>query len=366
MNQPGVLAYLSSQFARSEEDCATEALTFLLQGCPEVREALRNFVRRLFQVELSPHLNYRSQVTDMETGRPDVVGTDPTGADQLVIEAKFWAGLTEKQPGGYLKRLGVGKPGVVLAVAPAARLLTLWPELLANLAAYRDEPGLTADHEPGHYELLLPSGHVLALRSWREMLGELDGCLRAAGLSDWLADLAQLRGLTERMDQPDFLPLRPQDLDMRTARQIRSLFPLVKRLAGEFGSSDPLVKAREKHSYDPRPYVGWWLKSKACGIEIWIGLYFDAWATHGCSPLWAAVYADAHWTMQDLYMALGQLQLREGSGRWQDDIDAAYIVPLMLKRSAVEDDVVADLKAQLCAIAEILDMMAAGAGGSDG
>ena len=91
------------------------------------------------------------------------------------------------------------------------------------------------------------------------MLGELDGRLRTAGLSDWLADLAQLRSLTERMDQPDFLPLRPQDLDMRTARQIRSLFPLVKRLAGEFGSSDPLVKGREKHSYDPRPYFGSWL-----------------------------------------------------------------------------------------------------------
>ena len=123
-----------------EEDCATEALTFLLQGCPEAREALRDYVGRLFQVGLSPQLNYRSQVSDVETGRPDVVGTDPTGVDQLVIEAKFWAGLTEKQPGGYVKRLGVGQPGVVLVLAPAARLLTLWPELLANLAAYSGEP----------------------------------------------------------------------------------------------------------------------------------------------------------------------------------------------------------------------------------
>jgi hypothetical protein len=362
MKQPGVLAYLSSQFARSEEDCATEALTFLLQGCSEAREALRDYVERLFQVELSQQLNYRSQVTDAETGRPDVVGTDPTGVDQLIIEAKFWAGLTEKQPGGYVKRLGVAKPGVVLAIAPAARLLTLWPELLANLAAFSGESVLPADHEPGRYELLLSSGHVLALRSWREMLGELDGRLRAAGLNDWLADLAQLRRLTERMDQPDFLPLRPQDLDMRTARQIRSLFPVVKRLVGEFGSSDPLVRGREKHSYDPRPYFGWWLTSKACGIELWVGLYFDAWVTHGCSPLWVAVYADARWTMPDLDMALGQLPLREGSGRWQDDIDPAYLLPLMLKRSAVEDDVVADLKKQLRAIVEILDRMPAGHG----
>jgi hypothetical protein len=132
---------------------------------------------------------------------------------------------------------------------------------------------------------------------------------------------------------------------MRTARQIRSLFPLVKRLVGEFGSNDPLVRGREKHSYDPRPYFGWRLTSKACGLELWVGLYFDAWATRGCSPLWVAVYADARRTMPDLDIALGQLPLREGSGRWQDGIDAAYLLPLMLKRSAVED-VVADLKKQ--------------------
>jgi hypothetical protein len=360
MNHPGVLAYLSSQFARSEEDCATEALTFLLRGCPEAREALRDYVGRLFQIELSEQLTYRSQVTDVETGRPDVVSTDPTGVDQLIIEAKFWAGLTEKQPGGYVERLGIGKPGLVLVVAPAARLLTLWPELLANLAAFSGEPAVPADHEPGRYELQLQSGHVVALRSWREVLGELDGRLRAADLGDWLADLAQLRGLTERMDQPEFLPLRPQDLDMRTARQVTSLFPLVKRLAGEFGSADPLILGRKEHSHGLRPYFGWWLTAKACGTQVWVGLYFDAWAAYGCSPLWAAVYADRNWTMSDLDMALDRLHLREGSGRWQDDIDAAYILPLMLRRTAVEDDVIADLKAQLCAIVEILDNPPAG------
>jgi hypothetical protein len=152
MNQPGLLAYLSLQFARSEENCATEALTFLLRGCPEARAALRGHVARLFGVDLSPHLTYRSQVTDPETGRPDVVGTDPAGADQLVIEAKFWAGLTDKQPGAYLERLRAGEPGVVLVVAPAARLQSLWRELLANLAEYRNEPVASADHEPGRYE----------------------------------------------------------------------------------------------------------------------------------------------------------------------------------------------------------------------
>lgn len=345
---------MSSRFARSEENCATEALTYLLQRA-EVRAALHDYVAREFDVELSPYLRYRSQVADADTGRPDIVGTDPKGIDQLVIEAKFWAGLTKSQPGGYLDRLRVGEPGVVLALAPAARLLTLWPELLANLSQYRNEAVLSADHAPGRYEMLMQSGHILALRSWRDMLDELDGSLQAASLAAWLADLGQLRGLTDRMDQPDFLPLQSEDLDLRTARQLRSLFSLAKRLADEFGSSDPLDKGREKSSYAPRPFMGSWLKSKACGIDIWIGLYFDAWVAHGCSPMWAAVYSDARWTMPQLERALSQLQLPAEYGPWQDEIDAAYIVPLMLRRSAVEDDVIKDLKEQLIRIAEILD-----------
>jgi hypothetical protein len=191
---------------------------------------------------------------------------------------------------------------------------------------------------------------------------ELDGRLRAAGLGDWLADLEQLRGLTERMDQPGFPPLQPEVLDMRTARQVTSLFPLVKRLVDEFSSGDPLVKDREKHLYYPRPFFGWWLRSRSSGIYFWVGLYLDAWVTHGCSPLWAAVYPDANWTMPKLDMALSQLQLPKGSGRWEDEVYDAYIVPLMLKRPAVEDDVVSDIKAQLCTIAERLDRGAAGDG----
>jgi hypothetical protein len=213
MEQPGLFAYMSSRHARSKEDWATEALTFLLQGSSEARAALRDYVRLELRVELAPNLSYENQVMDRDTGRPDVVGTDPAGSDQLVIEAKFWAGLTENQPGGYLKRLRDGKPGVVLVVTPNSRLLSLWSELLVNLG----EPVTPADRRPGNYELLRSSGDVLALRSWRVVLDELTSGFSAADLHDWLADLAQLRRLTEREEEPEFQPLLAQDLDMRAA-----------------------------------------------------------------------------------------------------------------------------------------------------
>ena len=155
------------------------------------REALRDYIRRLFQMELSPHLHYQSQVTDAETGRPGVVGTDPNGIDQLVIEAKFWAGLTEKQPGGYVKQLDAGKPGVVLVIAPAARLLTQWPELLASFSAYSGEPCCPPTMSQAtmncccHLAMSLPCG-----AGARCLVNSMVGCeLRAASLSDWLGIL---------------------------------------------------------------------------------------------------------------------------------------------------------------------------------
>ena len=163
------------------------------------------------------------------------------------------------------------------------------------------------------------------------------------------------------MDQTGFLPLLAEDLDTRTARQMSSLFPLVKRLAGEFSSGGRLEKLGSKHSYDPL-YFGWWLRSKACGIEVWVGLYLKAWAAHGSSPLWAGIYPNAQsgWTMPVLDRALSSVQLPAGAGRWEEEAEpgGAFLIPLMLSRSAEEDDVIADLKAQLPAIAEALDKAA--------
>ena len=59
---------------------------------------------------------------------PDLVGNDDTDVTRLMLEAKFWAGLTDRQPVDYLRRLPEG--GMLLFVAPGSRLPSLWPELL--------------------------------------------------------------------------------------------------------------------------------------------------------------------------------------------------------------------------------------------
>ncbi|MYA41649.1 MAG: hypothetical protein F4Z31_07855 [Gemmatimonadetes bacterium] len=79
----------------------------------------------------------RTQATGEDGGRPDLVGFDEHGAERLLIEAEFWAGLTENQTLSYLRRLASdgGAPGALLFVEPAARLQPLWNELFRLVGA---------------------------------------------------------------------------------------------------------------------------------------------------------------------------------------------------------------------------------------
>ena len=56
-----------------------------------------------------------------------MVGLDRNNKPAVIIEAKFWAALTENQPNAYLNRLP--QKGVLLFVAPAQRIESLWAEL---------------------------------------------------------------------------------------------------------------------------------------------------------------------------------------------------------------------------------------------
>ena len=82
---------------------------------------------------LNPVTHVYTQVTGEEGERPDLVGYDDEGIERVLIEAKFWAGLTENQPNAYLERSPDNSPSVLLFVAPEARLNTLWPELCRRI-----------------------------------------------------------------------------------------------------------------------------------------------------------------------------------------------------------------------------------------
>src|SRR4051794_22579581 len=104
MSMDTLFGHLALSFASHPENLATEGLHFVLDRSAEAR---RLFLRFLSQAgcPLPEDLAFQTQASSEDGAIPDLVGRDAAGAEAAVVEAKFWAGLTERQPNAYIDRL---------------------------------------------------------------------------------------------------------------------------------------------------------------------------------------------------------------------------------------------------------------------
>ena len=348
-----ILGHLAQRFAVSEENLATEALTWLLGRSAAARTALVGLARTI-GVDVPDELRFVGQVGSPDTGRPDVVGLDASSRERLLIEAKFAAALTPRQPSGYLRRLPPGVDGMLLVVAPTVRRATLWVELLRavpELAAIAPSP--SAVPTAGVLSVKAGASTMLALVSWRSLVSRVLDALRAADESLLARDAEQLLALTETMDSAAFAPLRPGDLNTRTARQIAQLHLIIdgarRRIA-----ADSLVAEPYGRSSHGRIFYGWYMRSRKTKKAIWYGFLPRAWAWHGLSPLWVQVRVSTSWSRQRLLQALSGLHEVGQAGMFEDGADS-FLVPLTIPEFAGEDEVVDSLRFQLESVISRLD-----------
>lgn len=132
-NRRTLLAKLAPMFAVQTENVAVEALGHILSGSEPARRALSDVVRA-GGAEVGRIVRVHTQATGEERARPDLAGFDGRGDERVLIEAKFWAGLTANQPMSYLERLPDQQPSALLFVAPAARVESLWAELRRHVS----------------------------------------------------------------------------------------------------------------------------------------------------------------------------------------------------------------------------------------
>ena len=212
-------------------------------------------------IEVGSIGSVQTQVIGEEGERPDLVGFDDDGAERVLIEAKFWAGLTQNQPNHYLERLPQDRPAALLFVAPAARLETLWPELCRRA---KIEYGKTADYsELGALRSAVVDGKCrLLLASWAALLDLMATQANNAEDRTAEADISQLRGLTARMDADAFLPWRSEDLGPEFARRTLGVAQLVDdatnrlRSAGVVSLGGLRIHAIEEGLWPVHP--PWW------------------------------------------------------------------------------------------------------------
>ena len=195
------LAQITSNFTQRAEDAAVGALEHILSGSGAARAALADTLRE-GGTTVDSIAEVRTQAAGEDSNAPYLVCLDDSGAERILIEARFWTDLAPDQPNAYLKQLkepARSRPVAVLFVAPAARLEELWGEL--NLRADREFQLFVVTTPTGLHAATVAGGdRRLMLTSWAKLLGLMEWKANMAGDRAAEEKIRQLRDLSDHMN----------------------------------------------------------------------------------------------------------------------------------------------------------------------
>lgn len=289
----GLLAQLCYKLHPVPEVLATEALALLLREAT-LGDALGKFIAAQLGGlrEIPSRLEFKTQVSADDKGRPDIVATGADGRPSLILELKFWAALTANQPVTYLDRLS--ESGALVFIAPAIRHVPLWSELTRRVVDARRQVEIIA-RSADDLQVASVAGVPMVLVSWRRVLAVLSDA--ASGDAARSSDIRQLYDLAETMDSEAFLPLRPDELSPEIGRrwyQFAEIIPDVVSALLEDGTCSRKAKVSSG--------LGW------TGIAVLIKnhwLYVEVsswhWGHYADTPFWLVYYGGPkHWPALDV------------------------------------------------------------------
>ncbi len=307
-NQISLLAYLAYKFGGQTETIATEALGYILSRSKAARNALRGTIRK-GNVDMGPIARVATEVIGEKMERVDLSGYNDADEERVLIEAKFWAGLTDNQPGAYLERLpNDGEPAALLFVAPAMRLETLWPHLRRRA----EGKGFTLVDvsETGDLRTATVAGssRFLMLTSWRAMLNDMRLRAKDDGESSAERGILELNGLCEQQDTGAFLPIREGEFGPEFPRRLRDFRRLVDE-ATERARSHGVVNT-EGLNVTPRVegygrYLRVGSNAKGVWAQAWLGVDYPRWLGMEGRPLWLNFIDSKDMAIKDVQAKIG-------------------------------------------------------------
>jgi hypothetical protein len=226
-----LLAQLAPSFP-SQENTATEALGYMLASSKIAAAALEGKLRTLAP-QVPSSLSWKTQVSGDDDARPDLVGLDASEQPRVIVEVKFWAGLTEKQPIAYLKRLPPG--GVLCVVGPAKRHSLLVGELVRRITEAK--LGYSEVANVGDATVASVGEWTLVVVSWRALVDAIIASADDASERTLAENARQLQGLCDEQDSQAFLPLSGHELSSHGVyRRIIQFGELVDHVADKLGA----------------------------------------------------------------------------------------------------------------------------------
>ncbi|MBE7184507.1 MAG: hypothetical protein INR68_08890 [Methylobacterium mesophilicum] len=278
-----LFAHLATRFAPSPENIAIEALGFILARSASARASLRALVS-VVGLSLPLDLAFATQAASDDLARPDIEGYGTDLKRHVVVECKFWAGLTANQPLTYAARLSSETPGALVFIVPASRMTVLWGELTKRLKAGAYDVGSRKQVQSELWQASFAHGHSFVLASWRAVLTAIERGMEDAHETERLDDVRQLVGLCERMDTEAFLPFRSEELT-GTDIPVRAL--QLGQIAYDVGDALLAAGICDRKGLTTAGGLGYFGRYLRCRDLVFF-LAFDcaAWAAHKSSPLW--------------------------------------------------------------------------------
>ncbi len=206
-----LLASLLPRIKGSQEDVATISLVFILERFEVLRSAFTRMLCNELQIDYET-LSYTAQVTGTHRERPDIVGAK-NGQEKIIIEAKFFASLTDNQPDTYLSRLE-GQGGLIF-LCPESRKTGLWQQLTDD-KGFKILDSYCVDVNGTHMSII----------SWKAVFDMLKECADNHA-PEAKADLHQLTGFCNEIESSSFKPFKAEDFGADIARSIDRYYLIV-------------------------------------------------------------------------------------------------------------------------------------------
>lgn len=336
-NNDTLLAYLVSSFPGNTENIATEALRHIFDHSDASVDALNDVVQSGVR-GVAPVTIVKSQLMHADGTIPDMVGFDENGKERVLVEVKFWAGITPNQPNAYLKRLPSDGPSVVMFLAPEDRIQSLWLQLKERLS--REFGDFTETDSERKCVRVGDGQRHLMIVSWGGLLDSMAARSGDDGNHSVEAEIRQLRSLAKYADAGAFKPIRhAEEFGADSEAQLR----LYKRLidaATERGVQQGWV-SRKGLRATPRSY-GYGRYIRLYRTIVWFGINRNQFEITRSTPLWVGCNS-----LPGLQDKLGELRAKLG-------MPTDYWVPVELKRDAEYPEVLDGVVDSLRHIAEVI------------
>ena len=326
-----VLAHLVTSMMRGEPE-TTQALAYILRRQASL---VRAFVGLLGAAGLSfdPGL-VESERSDDGVGRPDLRIFDSDGRLRLLVENKFWAGLTPAQPVEYLKMLPADVPCGLLLVVPTQRVGMILRELRTR--CQEQDLGVGQVSGGGGRVKWMPAGTgSLLVTDWRSVVEVLEG---AADGHEMRSDVLQFRRLVESLENLEAFPaLRPEEVTgVDVPRRMMNYIDLINFVC-EGLADDGIAPGNRTGVFD---FASFYRPLRREGGNVgWLTLSCNAWlGSGGVSPLWLWLTRDSCSNFDEIEKLFEDVYV---SG------DYKYI-PIRLKLGVERDRVVKDAVEQVC------------------